>query len=407
MSAELTFTYKARDRSGRTDTGEVTGESKAAAAAQLRLRGLFVIDVEQKAPAATVEDVLERFKRVKPKELTVMSRQLATMVGSGLSILRALYVLEEQTESAKLRKALVAVRTDVEAGVSLSQAMGKHPRVFNELFVSMVAAGEMSGALEEVLERLAVQLEKDDTLRRTVRGAMMYPCLIAFFAVAMLIGMVIFLIPTFADMYKGLGGKLPSLTQYMISISDAMRGYWYLFILGAIAIVVGFRRWKRSERGGYQWDALKLRIPMGIGAIVRKIAVARFSRTLSTLTTSGVPILQAIDITSRTAGNRVISDPMSGVADRLREGESLAGPLTATGVFPSMVTQMVAVGEETGGLDAMLSKVADFYDNEVATAIKSLTSILEPVMMIFVGAIVGLVVIAMYLPLFKIYDLVQ
>jgi type IV pilus assembly protein PilC len=405
--SELVFTYKARDRAGRAATGEVTGESKAAVAAQLRLRGLFVIDVDEKSEAPGVDAFLRQFQRVKGRDLTVMTRQLATMISSGLSLLRALYILEEQTASKKLRATLIVVRQDVEAGVAFSQALSKHPRVFNDLFVSMVRAGETAGNLDEVLDRVADQLEKDDALRRTVRGAMMYPLLIAFFALAMLVGMVIFLIPIFADMYKNLGGKLPSLTQVMIDLSNAMRAYWYGFLLVPIGMVVAFRRWKRTDRGAYRWDAFKLRIPMRIGDIVRKIAVARFSRTLATLTSSGVPILQAMDITARTAGNRVISDPMSGVAERLREGESLSGPLAATGVFPSMVIQMVAVGEETGGLDTMLSKVADFYETEVAATLKALTSILEPVMMIFVGAIVGVVVISMYLPLFKIYDLVH
>ena len=403
----LTYTYKARDRGGRTTSGELSAESKAAVAAQLRLRGLMVIDLEEKSDAPSVEELFERLTPVRGRELAVMSRQLATMVSSGLNILRALHVLEEQTSSKPLKRAIIAVRMDVEAGLALSQAMAKHPRVFSEMFVSMVSAGESSGNLDVVLERVAAQLEKDDNLRRTVKSAMMYPALIGGFAVLMLIAMVMFVIPVFANMYSDLGGKLPALTQAMITASDLMRSYWYVVFLAPFVIVFAFRKWRRSDSGGKIWDTMKLRFPMKIGDMVRKIAVARFARTLGTLTASGVPILQALDITARASGNRVISDPMGEVAERVRQGEQLAGPLADVGVFPTMVTQMLAVGEETGNLDGMLQKVADFYDDEVAATVKSLTSILEPIMMLAVGAIVGLVVIAMYLPLFKIYDLVK
>lgn len=407
MSTQAIFTYKALDRSGQSMTGELTGDSKAAVAAQLRLRGLTVVDVDKKQQAPTVEEILDRYRKLKTRDLTVMARQLATMVASGLSLLRSLYVLEEQTDVPKLKRIIVEVRMDVEAGLSLSQSLAKHPAAFNDLFVAMVRAGEEGGNLEEVLERIAIQLEKDDNLRRTVRAAMVYPLMIASFAVVVLIGMVLFLIPIFANMYKDLGGELPVLTQFMIGVSNAMRTYWYLFFIVPMVMVWAFRKWKRSDRGQYIWDSFKLRFPMKIGPIVRKIAVARFARTLGTLTASGVPILQSLDITARTAGNRVVSDPMAGVIERVKEGQPLAAPLVKTGVFPVMVTQMISVGEETGALDKMLHKLADFYDDEVAAALKALTSILEPVMMIFVGVIVGVVVISMYMPLFKIYELVQ
>jgi type IV pilus assembly protein PilC len=402
-----TFVYKALDPAGSSLTGEIAGESKAAVAAQLRMRGLTVVDVDPKSTTPTVEDLIDRYRGLKARNVTVMARQLATMISSGLSLLRALYVLEEQTEAPKLRRAIIAVRQDVEAGLALSQAMAKHPKVFSDLFVAMVRAGETGGNLEEVLERVAIQLEKDDNLRRTVRSAMVYPCLIGVFAVAVLIGMVLFIIPIFADMFKDLGGELPAMTQFMINISDAMREYWYLLFVAPLVFTIAFRKWKNTDRGRYMWDSLKLRFPMRIGDIVRKIAVARFARTLGTLTASGVPILQAIDITAKTAGNRVISDPMAEVAERVREGQPLATPLARTGVFPVMVTQMLSVGEETGAMDRMLHKLADFYDDEVATMLKSLTSIIEPLMMIGVGVIVGVVVISMYMPMFKIFELVQ
>jgi type IV pilus assembly protein PilC len=402
-----TFVYKALDSSGAPLAGEIAGDSKASVAAQLRLRGLTVTDVDPKSATPTVEELLDRYRGLKTRHVTVMARQLATMISSGLSLLRALYVLEEQTEAPKLKRAIIAVRLDVEAGLALSQAMAKHPKIFNDLFVAMVRAGETGGNLEEVLERVAVQLEKDDNLKRTVRSAMVYPTLIGVFAVLVLVGMILFIIPVFANIFKDLGGQLPALTQFMITLSDTMRSYWYLIILAPILFVVLFRKWKSTDRGAYAWDAIKLRLPMRIGEIVRKIAVARFARTLGTLTASGVPILQALDITAKTAGNRVISDPMGEVAERVREGQPLATPLARTGVFPVMVTQMLAVGEETGAVDTMLHKLADFYDEEVATQLKSLTSIIEPLMMIGVGVIVGVVVISMYLPMFKIFELVQ
>ena len=407
MSTATTFVYKALDRAGSSLTGEIAGDSKAAVAAQLRMRGLTVTDVNQKSTTPTVEELLDRYRGLKARHVTVMARQLATMISSGLSLLRALYVLEEQTEAPKLKRAIIAVRQDVEAGLALSQAMAKHPKIFGDLFVAMVRAGETGGNLEEVLERVAVQLEKDDHLKRTVRSAMVYPTLIGVFAVLVLIGMILFIIPVFADIFKDLGGELPALTQFMIALSDGMRAYWYLMILVPIGLLIAFRKWKSTDRGQYIWDSIKLRFPMRIGDIVRKIAVARFARTLGTLTASGVPILQAIDITAKTAGNRVISDPMAEVSERVREGQPLATPLARTGVFPVMVTQMLSVGEETGAVDTMLHKLADFYDDEVATMLKSLTSIIEPLMMIGVGVIVGVVVISMYLPMFKIFELVQ
>lgn len=402
-----TFVYRARSQDGNFRTGEMTGESKAAVAAQLRLAGLTVTDVDAKSSRVSLQERLENIQGVPAREITVMARQLATMIASGLSLVRALHVLSEQTENSLLRRSINAVREDVTAGLAFSQALAKHPKVFSELFVSMVRAGETGGNLDEVLERIAVQLEKDDNLRRTVRAAMVYPLVIAGLAVLVLIGMVLFIIPVFATMYSDLGGELPGLTQFMINLSGAMRSYWYLFLAAPMAMAWLFVRWKRSRAGQKTWDRMKLRMPFRIGGIVRKIAIARFSRTLGTLTASGVPILLALKITASTAGNRVISDPMDGVVERVKEGQPLALPLAATGVFPPMVTHMLAVGEETGALDAMLHKLADFYDDEVAAQLKSLTSLIEPLMMMVVGAIVGVVVISLYLPMFGIFELVQ
>ncbi len=402
------FAYKALDQRGVAASGEIEGESKAAAAAALRNRGLTVLDLNEVKKGLAQYDIGGALQRIKPKDLTVFSRQFATMVSSGLSMLRCLYVLEEQTPNKKLAAVIGAVKNDVEAGISLSDALEKHPAVFSKLYVSMVRAGEIGGILDEVLNRLATQLEKEDSIRRAVKSAMVYPIMIGTFALLVMMGMVLFLIPLFAKMYKELGNaKLPTLTRIMIAVSDGIKGYWYIVIPAVILLVWALRRFKRSDRGRELWDRLKLHIPMGIGEIVRKLAVARFSRTLGTLVSSGVPILQAIDITGQAAGNVVIEKAMRDVQQSVKEGQSITGPLEQVPVFPAMVTQMISVGEETGSLDAMLSKIADFYEDEVNASVKSLTSILEPILMLGVGAIVGVVVISMYLPIFNMMNIVK
>jgi len=401
------FTYKALDQRGTSATGEIEGESKAAAAAALRNRGLTVLDLNEVKTGLAQMDIGGALTRIKPKDITVFSRQFATMVSSGLSMLRCLYVLEEQTENKKLAAVIGQIKDDVEAGISLSDALEKHPNVFNKLYVSMVRAGELGGILDEVLNRLATQLEKEDSIRRAVKSAMVYPIMIGTFAILVLIGMVMFLIPIFAGMYRDLGGELPGLTRLMVNLSDFLTGWWYIVFPAIIAVVWGIMRLKRTERGTELWDRFKLHVPMGIGEIVRKLAVARFSRTLGTLISSGVPILQAIEITGHAAGNVVIEDAMADVQQSVKEGQPITTPLEKVPVFPAMVTQMIAVGEETGSLDAMLGKVADFYEDEVDASVKSLTSILEPILMIGVGSVVGLVVIAMYLPIFNMMNIVE
>ncbi len=401
------FAYKALDARGTQAAGEMEGESKAAVAAALRTRGFTVLDLNEVKQGWGQIDL---GGRIKAKDLTVFSRQFATMVNSGLSMLRCLYVLEEQTPNKKLAKVISEVRADVEAGISLSDALEKHPKVFSRLYVSMVRAGELGGILDEVLNRLATQLEKEDSIRRAVKSAMVYPVLIGSFAIIVLIGMVLFLIPIFAAMYRDLGNaKLPFLTRIMMAISDAMLSFPsnVIILVAIIAAIWGLLRLKRTDRGHHVWDRFKLRVPMGIGAIVQKLAIARFARTLGTLITSGVPILQAIEITGQAAGNVVIEDAMVDVEASVKEGQSITAPLSRVKVFPAMVTQMISVGEETGSLDAMLGKIADFYEDEVNAAVKSLTSILEPILMLFVGALVGTVVISMYLPIFNMMNIVK
>jgi type IV pilus assembly protein PilC len=299
------------------------------------------------------------------------------------------------------------VQEDVEAGMPLSDAMAKHPAAFDRLYVSMVRAGEAGGALDQTLTRLAVQLEKDDSLRRAVKSAMTYPIVIAAFAIMVMMGMLLFIIPIFANMYKDLGGELPSLTRLMMGISNVLKGYWFIVFPAIILLVWALIRLKNTEQGRRAWDRAKLKLPMKVGPVIQKIAVARFSRTLATLVSSGVPILQAIEITGKTSGNTVIEEAMVDVKESVRAGESIARPLTRASVFPPMVTQMISIGEETGALDAMLNKIADFYEDEVDAAVKALTSIIEPIMMVFVGGLVGVIVISMYLPMFNMMNLVK
>jgi type IV pilus assembly protein PilC len=368
---------------------------------------LTVIDLNEVKTGIGQFDIMGPLQRIKPKDLTIFSRQFASMINAGLAMLRALTVLEEQTENKKLAEVISQVRADVEAGIALSDSLEKFPKVFNRLYVSMVRAGEIGGVLDEVLNRIAGQLEKDDEIRRTVKSAMVYPILISCFAVVVMIGMLLFLIPVFAGMYDELGGQLPLLTRIMMQASNIMRGWWFIVFPAMIAAIIGIRKLKATEQGTEVWDRFRLRIPMGIGEITRKMAVARFSRTLGTLVSSGVPILQAIEITGHSAGNVVIEKAMVDVQTAVKEGQSISGPLAEAKVFPEMVVQMLSVGEETGSLDQMLTKVAEFYESEVDASVKALTSILEPIMMMGVGALVGTIVISMYLPIFNMMNIVK
>jgi type IV pilus assembly protein PilC len=402
-----TFAFKALDVAGIPTRGEIDADDKQVVASQLRSRGLVVLDIEERTPA-NAADIFARFKRIKPEELTVATRQLSTMVSSGMTLLRSFYVLEEQTENDKLRDAFTAVRKDVEAGLSLSASLERHPDVFNELYVAMVSAGETGGILESTLLRVADQLEKDDALRRQIKSAMIYPTLIASFAGIVLLALVTFLVPVFEKIFTDFGGDLPPITKITVWMSHTVTERFYLMFLTVAAVVYVFKKWKSSERGRLQWDKLKLKTPMKIGEIVQKVALARFSRTFSGLVAAGVPMLEAIDITGRTSGNRVVELAMNDVEQSVRKGGTLAAPMKQTPeAFPLMVTQMIGVGEETGALEQMLSKIADFYEDQVAAALKALTSILEPIMIIFVGAMVGFIVISMYMPMFQVYDQIR
>jgi type IV pilus assembly protein PilC len=405
-----TYTFKAMDVAGAPLRGQVDAESKQAVSDQLRSRGLVILEIAEKHRSRDLDITL--FERITLSDLAIFSRQLATMVSSGMTILRALFVLEEQTEVKKLKAVIVLVRKDVEAGLSFSVALSRHPKIFSPLFIAMVRAGEIGGVLEDSLVRIADQLEKEDNLRRQVRSAMVYPSVVLSVALVVMIVLVVYIVPVFAGVLKQFattssGQSLPMMTQVTVDVSHAITGYWYIFIASAIAIVFSFTRWKTSATGRPQWDALRLKIPFKIGDIVQKISIARWARTFSALTSAGVPLLEALDITGRSAGNEVVARVMTDVIDSVKRGGTISEPLKESTVFPMMVSHMVAVGESTGELDWMLAKIADFYEERVAASVKALTSIIEPVMIVFIGGMVGFIVIAMYLPLFKVYNEVQ
>ncbi len=400
-----TFVFKAVDLAGVKARGEVEADSKQAVSDQLKSRGLIVLDISSKGGSKDIE--LSFMKRVKANDLAVFSRQLATMIQSGMSILRSLYVLEEQTENKFLKETIVAVRKDVEAGLSLSDSMARHPKVFSPLFVAMTQAGETGGVLEGSLLRVADQLQADASLRRQIKSAMVYPTMVIIFAVAVMMALVAFLVPVFVGVFKQFGGELPKLTQVSVFLSHAVTGYWWLMFLLTGATIGTFLRWKRTTWGRKQWDHFRLHVPMKIGTIVQQVAVARWSRTLASLTAAGVPLLQALEITGRTGGNVAVEEAMDGVIASVKRGGTIAAPLAQAPIFPTMVTHMVGVGEETGALDQMLDRIAEFYEDQVSASVKALTSILEPIMIVVIGSIVGFIVISMYLPLFEVYNHIE
>jgi type IV pilus assembly protein PilC len=407
-----TYVFKVADLAGVKSSGEVEAESKQALASQLKSRGLIVLDIADKRSSQEIN--LGFMKRIKAADLAVFARQLATLITSGVSILRALYVLEEQTESPLLKETIVEVRKAVEGGASFGDALERHPKVFSPLFVAMVRAGEAGGVLESSLTRVADQLEKDASLRRQIRSAMVYPILVVTVAMIVLVALVSLLVPMFEGIFKEFGGHLPAPTQVTVGISHLMTRPWFGVLPGFLgvfvvfgAFVFAFLKWKKSKAGRPLWDRFKLRAPMKIGTIVQEVAVARWSRTLASLTSAGVPLLLALDITGKTGGNVVVEGAMDEVIASVKRGGTISKPLSQAPVFPNMVTHMVGVGEETGELDTMLEKVADFYEDRVAASVKALTSILEPIMIMVIGSIVGFIVISMYLPLLEVYNHVE
>ena len=401
-----TFTYKARTRAGEILQDSVDGVDTMAVASELRQQGLLVIDIKEQGVGQ--RDILEPFKNVKLSDLVVFTRQFSTMINAGLPIVRALYVLSEQTGNPKLKEVVVQVRKDVEAGLALSEALEKHPKVFDRLYVEMVRAGEIGGILDGVLLRVASQLEGDQELRRKVKSAMTYPTVVLVLAVLAASFMLIFIVPVFAKMFEDLGGTLPLPTRVAMGLSDILTSIYGVFVYAAlIGGVIGFLRWKQTENGRKVWGRASLKIPFKVGDVIQKVALARFARTLGTLSAAGVPILQAIEVTAASSGNWVMENALLKSRDAIREGRPIHRPLESEPVFPPMVTRMIAVGDETGDLDGMLGKIAEFYESEVDATVKALTSIIEPIMIVVVGGIVGGIIVAMYLPMFRIFELVQ
>ncbi|MCW2961035.1 MAG: hypothetical protein JWM90_1422 [Thermoleophilia bacterium] len=404
------FAYQAVDNAGKRTQGLVDAPDQLTATRQLRQRGLTVVKMKEGGSVSKGNAALSipgLGGRVKAKDLTLFSRQFATMIGSGLTILRSLMILEEQVDSKNLKTILVDVAGDIESGRSLSEALEKHPKAFDRLYCAMVRAGEVGGVLEMTLQRVAESMEARESLKRKIKSAMMYPTVVLVFAILAAIGMILFLVPIFANMYKDLDSELPAITQLLVDASANGKKYPYMIPIILLTPVGAFRFWTGRETGRRQWDRIKLRLPMKIGGIVQKVALARFSRTMSSLIASGVPMMQAVKVTGDTSGSSVIEDAMDDILKSIEEGRTFSEPLKRHAIFPTMVIQMTAIGEETGKVDAMLEKVAEFYEDEVDAAIKSLTSIVEPIMMIFVGGIVGFIIIALYMPMFALFDKIK
>jgi type IV pilus assembly protein PilC len=401
------YAYRVRTAEGRVLEGKMEADGEAAVANRLRSQGMIPVQINKESRVSMKMELNIRAKKVKLKDLAIFARQFATMINSGLSLLRALNILAEQTENPTLSKAVVELRDDVQKGSSLSAAMSKHPKVFPTLMVAMVRAGETGGQLDTVLIRLADGYEKDYRLRQKVKAAMTYPVVVALIAMMIVVIMLLFIVPTFADMFTGLGGTLPLPTKILLSVSQQARWLVPLFVVLAVAAFVAYKRLRASNAGfRLKADALKLKIPV-FGDLFQKVALSRFTRTLALLLRAGVPVLQALDIVAETTGNEVLTRAAQDVRESVRSGESMAGPLERHEVFPPMVVQMIAVGEDTGALDAMLDKIADFYDQEVESTTESLTSLIEPIMIAVLGGIVGSMIIALYMPMFKIFDLIK
>jgi type IV pilus assembly protein PilC len=391
------FEYKGKTAAGTMVSGQLKARDKVELDRMLRRKKIIVDSVNKKSSEINIKFGTG----VKKVDISRFTRQFATMIGAGLPMVQCLDILSKQMESAELRKVVAQVKDAVASGSTLSEALGRHKKIFDELYVNMVDAGEIGGALDTILVRLANYREKADALIRKVRGAMVYPSVIVIVALGVTFAMLTYIVPVFAKMFEGLGAELPKPTQVVLGISHFLRGNLLYMITGLIGSIIAFRFWVKTDKGRLRFDKILLRAPM-IGTLIRKSAVSRFTRTLGTLLSSGVSILDALEITAKTAGNRVISDAIRRSVVAIAEGDTITGPLRDTGVFPPMVTQMISVGEKTGGLDEMLSKIADFYDEEVDVAVSALTSIIEPVIIVFMGVVIGGILIAMYLPMFDI-----
>lgn len=398
-----TYNYKCRDGKGASVTGTIEADSDAAAREALREKDLLVISINQAAAGGKKQSFFEAMKKVKLKSLAIFTRQFATMINSGLSLVRALDVLTIQTEDKKLADILSMIKEDVEQGSTLTDAFGKYPDTFNALFINLVSAGEVGGVLDEVMARLAIFIEKDQELKAKVKSAMTYPTIIFIFANVIVIFLLVFILPTFIAMFTEMGVELPAPTAFLVNVSKSLTSYWYMWIASFLGITFGIKAWRKTESGRYRWDSLLLKLPV-FGLLNTKIAVSRFARTMSTLLSSGVPIMQSLEVVAKASGNAVMEGGLMNVREQIREGSNMADPISAMPIFPPMVTHMVAVGEETGNLDAMLEKISDFYDMEIERTLESLTAMIEPLLMVFMGVVVGFIVVSMFLPMFSLLN---
>jgi type IV pilus assembly protein PilC len=410
MAGAVAYAYKGRDTAGKVVKGKVDASSEGAVITRLRTMGVQPISISEAAAGTGLQREVSipglGDKAVKMKDIAVMSRQMATMIGSGLSLLRTLTILADQVESKRLAKIMGEVRDDVETGVSFSDAVGKHDKDFPPLMINMIKAGEVGGFLDKALESTAENFEKEVALRGTIKSAMTYPVVVLVMSLVAVVVMLLFIVPIFQDMFTNLGGKLPLPTMMLVYASQAMPYVVPVALVLGIAFSIWWRTNKNSVKVRSRLDPLKLKLPV-FGVLLRKIAIARFARNFSNMIGAGVPILTALRIVGEVSGNYVLEEALVEVAESVRQGESIAGPLTASGVFPSMVTQMIAVGEDSGSLQTMLEKVADFYDQEVKSTTESLTALIEPLLIAFLGVVVGGMIVALYLPIFQITSLIK
>ncbi len=407
-----TYSYKALDKGGREIKGSIEATGEEAVVERLRSMGYYVTQVSRSRAGVGQVDIMDMpivrgFQKlisrgkVKLKHISAFSRQLATLIGAGLPLLRSLQILQEQVEDKNLKEAVIGITESVEGGSTLSEAMAKYPKIFNRLYVNMIKAGEIGGALEQVLDRLALFQEKAQAVRSKVKGAMWYPAVVITIAMTVVTIILIFVVPKFADMFKGLGSELPWLTQKLVDFSDNLVIYWYIPALIIVAIIVLLKLTAKSSQGRYILDRIKLRMPV-FGGIIQKSAIARFARTFGTLLDTGVPILQTLLIVKDTSGNEVISRAMVDIHASIRDGDTVSEPMKNFSIFPPLVVHMIAVGEETGALDKMLIKVAEAYEREVDDAVDGLAKLIEPLLIVMLGGIIGTVVVALYLPIFSI-----
>jgi len=401
-----TFVYKVRDRTGKIFTGNMDAENKEAIISELRKKNYFITSIGQKKGIASFSTEITLFQSVKLEDLTIFYRQFATMINAGLTIVKCLDILAEQVENKLLVKVLKEVKENIESGSTLAEAFSKHPKVFSNLYISMIKAGEIGGVLDEVLSRIADLIEKEYALRQKVKSAMTYPLFVLSAAVLMAIFLLTFILPQFATVFQSFGAKLPALTMGLITLTRLFNRFWYVFLIVIVALVFALSAYTKTPTGRMNFDKFKLKAPI-FGVILRKTAIVRFTQTLSTLIKSGVPILEALQVSSESIGNAVVALAVTNAKARIKEGQSISIPLAESGVFPPMVTQMILVGEESGELENMLINIATFYNQEVERAVERLTSVIEPIMMAFISLIIGTMIIAMYLPIFGMMNLVE